>query len=286
MLHSGLDEESYNKLVQKFVQMLASSHATSCPFHSHASRWFRAIDRCTSTKEDAKNSIVSKNENDPELLARQIRDALVGSGSNDDFYVPPYLLAISDEFLRFEDRTIDGSFTREIVEKGAAQICNDLRMIDVIKTQLQVSMPGTVKDFATSLRPGIGFDYVLQNAPIILSAFGWLVDEKKTIFECSYLTLKCNLCQSTPMLKLSRRLETEASTKKGRGSHFAPDFNPIDSHKYYCPYKSGFGFSCQSEMPGWKVVLSNLMKSTTTLKRMQKDVDFSLEGDDNPLSLP
>lgn len=241
--------------------MLASSHATSCPFHSHASRWFRAIDRCSSNKEDAKNFIAPKNKSDPELLARQIGDAL-GSGSNADFYVPPYLLAISDEFLRFEDRTIDGSFTREIVNIGAAQICNFLRMIDVIKTQLQVSIPGTVKDFCTSLRPGTGFDDVFQNAPIILATFGWLVDEK-TIFDCSYLALKCNLCQSTPMLKLSRRMETEASTKKGFGSYFVPDFNPIDSHKYYCPYVSGF--SCQSEMPGWKVVLSNLMKSTTAI---------------------
>jgi hypothetical protein len=249
VLHSGLDEESHNALVQQFVQMLASSHATSCPFHSHASRWLRAIDRCSSNKEDAKNSIVSENQSDPELLARQIGDAL-GSGSNADFYVPPYLLTISDEFLRFEDRTIDGSFTREIVDKGAAQIFNTLHLMDVMETQLQLSIPGTVKDLCTSLRPGISFDIVLQNAPIILSAFGWLVDEKKTIFECSYLALKCNLCQSTPMLKLSRRMETEASTKKGRGSHFAPDFNPIDSHKYYCPYVSGF--SCQSEMPGWK----------------------------------
>lgn len=30
--------------------------------------------------------------------------------------------------------------------------------------------------FMHFLRPGTGFDYVLQNAPIILSAFGWLVD--------------------------------------------------------------------------------------------------------------
>ena len=161
--------------------MLASSHATSCPFHSHASRWLRAIDRCSSNKEDAKNYIVSENQSDPELLARQIGDAL-GSGSNADFYVPPYLLTISDEFLRFEDRTIDGSFTREIVDKGAAQIFNTLRLMDVNKTQLQL-IPGTVKDFCTSLRPGISFDYVLQNAPIILSAFGLLVVENKTIFE-------------------------------------------------------------------------------------------------------
>jgi hypothetical protein len=198
---------------------------------------------------------------DPELLARKVSDALGCSDAK--IYVPPYLLAISDEFLRFEDRT-GGSYTWECVGEGAAQI----RMI-IGNAHIDLMVPDAVTDFCDSIRPGSNLDDVFREveggmrASYLLSAFGWSICEESVV-EGKGAIMRCSICQARSWLQLSRSMGVSRPSKRCR---INASIKLIDSHRVYCPYVSGFSFQPgrQSDLPGWKIVLTNLLKRATSI---------------------
>ena len=276
------------------MDMLVSSHSSTCAFRPHASRWSRLMGKCNNPgggdgggaerREGSKNRsaemiVAASEEGYPELLAREVGDALGGGCSNDaaNLYVPPYFLAISDEFLRFEDRTSDGSITRDLVGQGAARIRDELQSMDVIgESQVvdDVTVPDAVRDYCDILQPGVDLDGVFFNevgggggmmrTSHLLSAFGWSVCEE-SVAGGTGVVLKCTMCQARSWLQLSRSTGEETPVKKKR--RMDASIMLVDSHRVYCPYVSGFSFrpGRRSNLPGWKVVVSNLLKKATPI---------------------
>lgn len=273
--HPSLGEESRDGLCRKYLGMLVSSHAATCPFRSRASRWSRVMGKCNPPgggggKKSGRSGMIVAEGKDPELLlASKVSDALEDSDVN--FYVPPYFLAISDEFLRFEDRTADGSFTHDIVEEGAARIRDKLRPMDIGDSQVNVMVPDAVKDFCDVLRPGVDLYDVFHEddggmrASYLLFAFGWSVCEESVAGGGAGVIMKCTMCQARSWLQLSCPKGEKAPAKKRR---IDVNIRLIDSHRVYCPYVSGFSFhpGRESSVPGWKVVVSNLLKKATPIK--------------------
>jgi hypothetical protein len=268
--HPNLSEESRDGLCRKYLDMLVSSHAATCPIRSHASRWSRVMAKCNPGGRDGEESSQPEVDiagvRDPELLVSKVSDALDGSNASATLYVPPYLLAISDEFLRFEDRT-NGSYTRNCVEKSAAQIRSKLGPMNIENSQVDVTLPDVVKDFCEFLRPGSDLNDVFcevddgMRASYLLSAFGWSVCEE-SIAESKGVIMRCAMCQARSWLQLSRSMGDRRPSKKRR---IDANIRLIDSHRVYCPYVSGFSVQPgrQSDLPGWKVVLSNLLNKAT-----------------------
>jgi len=225
------------------------------------------------SKNRSAEMIVAAEEGYPELLAWEVGDALGGCSNDANFYVPPYFLAISDEFLRFEDRTADGSITRDLVGEGAARIRDELQSMDIGDSQVvDVTVPDAVKDYCDILQPGVDLDCFFyevggggMRTSHLLSAFGWSVCEE-SVAGGTGVVLKCTMCQARSWLQLSRSITGEKTPVKKKRRMDA-SIMLVDSHRVYCPYVSGFSFQPgrQSNLPGWKVVVSNLLKKVTPI---------------------
>ena len=186
------------------------------------------------------------------------------NNSRTNFYVPPYLLSISDQFLRFEDCT-DGSSTMECIKQDAEEIHTDLMASENVG-DWKVEVPDAVTEFCRKERPDVDLDHALyQNqsnmkVPYLLSAFGWSVSNEPDE-ENAGIVAKCNMCHARSLLgPSSAQKDEETPSRKKR--RVDASLNLINSHRVYCPYRSGFSFGPghQSERPGWKVVVSNVLK--------------------------
>ena len=227
-------------------------------------------------------------ENNPtnNTMKNKVSDALGNSSKNNTFYVHPYLLSLSDEYLRFEDCSTDGSITRYRVNEGALQIRDKLQAMenDIGKNFndiVEVTMPEVVAKYCHEKHANVDLADVLcqkesiMKVPYLLSTFGWSVceepqDEEEKI---GMLVVKCNMCQAraicmTGQPSVSDKEDERCSRKKRRRiTHSeAANLKLIDSHRTYCPYVSGFsnGYGNQSHLPGWKVVISKLLDSADT----------------------
>mmetsp|Transcript_24935 Transcript_24935/g.53777 ORF Transcript_24935/g.53777 Transcript_24935/m.53777 type:complete len:389 (+) Transcript_24935:59-1225(+) len=273
--HPSLNEESDNRLCQKYLDMLVSSHTSRCPFRSFASRWSKVMHQRGSRGKDCIKSKLADNiitkENNPEQLMNKVSEVLSDSKTN--FYVPPYFLSLSDEFLRFEDCTIDGSITRERAKEGALQIRDKLQARNSGESEVEVVVPDAVTNFFREMHPDADLEDVIYQkestlkAPYLLSTFGWSICDESA--GENTMTVKCNMCQARTWLASSPSTDEEPSSRKRRRINTRDDANLklIDSHRVYCPYVSGFSFGPgqQSELPGWKLVVSNLLKPATQI---------------------
>ncbi|KAL7542843.1 hypothetical protein ACHAXR_012941 [Thalassiosira sp. AJA248-18] len=266
LFHPSLNEESRDKLCEKYLGMLVSSHTSGCPFRSFANRWSKVMHQCGSKKgEDCGNKptlladIITK-ENNPENLMNKV--SAIFSKSN--FYVPPYLLSLSEDFLRFEDCTEDGSNTRDLVKEGTLQIRDQQHSRTDGDSTIDVTIPDVVTKFCCEVLPDADVDEVLHlkdtamKVPYLLSVFGWsLCDE--SVGETTSVVVKCNLCQARSWLTPSPETDEESSRKRRRiDTRGDANLKLIESHRIYCPYVSGFN---SADLAGWKVVVSNLLKS-------------------------
>ena len=234
-------------------------------------------------------AIATNFENNPtnNTMKNNGSDALGDTSKNNTFYVPPYLLSLSDEYLRFEDCSTDGSITRDRVSEGALQICDKLQAmsennIGYFNDIDDVTIPEVVTKFCHEKHPNVDLAGILcqkdsiMKVPYLLSTFGWSVceeheddDEEET--NCR-MVVKCNMCQAraicmTGQPSVSNEEDEGRSRKKRRRiTHEAANLKLIDSHRTYCPYVSGFsnGNGKHSELPGWKVVISKLLDSADT----------------------
>ena len=219
------------------------------------------------------NAIVANddNENDEEYLIDRVSERL--SDTKPNFYVPPYLLSFSDDFLRFEDCTADGSITIESVKEGALRICEKLIKAGIDgDSAINMPVPDTVTAFCQEVHPSADLGKLLhQNdsvmkVPYLLSTFGWepCVDES-TAGKWGVI-VKCKICQAKAFLSVSLSKDEEQIPKKRqRVSHNVATLKLLESHRIYCPCVGGFSFGpgLKPDLPGWKVVVLNLLKSVT-----------------------
>ena len=118
-LHPSLNEESYNRLCQKYLDMLVSSHTSGCPYRSFTSRWSKVMHQSRSKAahcDKLKRAEIITVENNSEYLMNRVS---VLSDSKTHFYFPPYFLSLTDDCLRFDNCTGDGTITRDRVKEGA-----------------------------------------------------------------------------------------------------------------------------------------------------------------------
>lgn len=263
--HPSLNEESHNKVCQKYIDMLVSCHGSKCPFRTYASRWSKAMKQCTKNVVDDGFEVSDKGSD------------VLNDTYTTKFYVPPYFLSISDEFLFFEDCTVDGSITKDRIEQDAMNIRDMVKdgTINVDFSQLKLTVPDVVADYCHEIHPNADLGDVIDKygktmkTPYLLATFGWsicteLADEDNK--NNSHAIVKCNMCLARSRMDLSSsRVDDEESSSRKRRRTDAT-FQLIDSHRMYCPFKSGFAYrpGVGSHRPGWKVVVSNLIKKTGT----------------------
>jgi len=271
-----------------------------CPFRSYASRWLKFMQRhCASgshLKNRSDNTASSDMENDA-LEAVCDRIMLRLSGKEAPVYVPPFFLSLSAEYLRFEDFSVDGSVTRRHVREGALQIHDKLRSFWSSNELVpDVAMPEELKELCHAVIPDCDivtdFDSIgkVKKLCYLLTLFGWSISEGETPgrsqAEC---IVKCNICLARSVLfapvtksseycteiELLGQQNDDTQNKKRRHSASSlvskkkrllsmdnASIRLIDSHRVYCPHTSGFAFDAthESDVPGWKVVVWNLLK--------------------------
>lgn len=275
--HPGcLDRASFDGLTRTYLVMLASSHAgrgrykAACPFRSYAERWSKSA---VAAASPSSSSIAKKG-----------------------FYVPPHLLSLSDEFLRFEDGSDDGSLTRDIVTRASLLVRDGLRSVcdsnGAGVGRWSVDIPEEMAAYARELLPGeddncdaavtVLYDGIgdgicdgrdndgATKTALLLSTFGWSFCNEERRGGC---TVECRLCLaqavlSTPIATAGAAGGSKLKRKAAGADHAAVRL--IGSHRAHCPYSTGFAIEAvapgskppplSSSQPGWRVVLSNLAK--------------------------
>ncbi|EED94171.1 predicted protein [Thalassiosira pseudonana CCMP1335] len=272
--HPDLDKESHDNLCQKYLEMLASSHTEECPFQSFAGRWLKVMNRqccrgaATGECNDPESLAVVEKETDEETIVSKTRQSLGGVSSG--FYVPPYFLSLSSDFLIFEDCSGDGSITRGIVSENATQVKEKLQATIGDDAEFNVETPEAITRVCREILPGcdtcdVEHDKSISYVSKLLATFGWGISEGDSDAEESNSVVKCHLCLARSLLTV-KQSSLEAPQKKRRIEITTNDagIKLIDSHRMYCPYVSGFAFGAghQTKLPGWKVVVLNLLKSS------------------------
>ena len=265
--HPDLNEESHNKLCQKYMDMLVSCHGLKCPFRTYASRWFKAMKLC---RKEGVEGFEDSPTHKRVLVADALTDTNHSVESSTKFYVPPYLLSISDDFLLFEDCTADGSITRDRVMGGAMKIRDALEggLIGSDISLIKLTVPDEVTDYCREMNLSLDISDVINKdgemmkIPYLLATFGWSICKESLDDHGnnSHEIVTCNMCLAKSRLKPSCADDEENVSRKRRRMN--PNFQLIDSHRMYCPFKSGFSYrpGVKSQLPGWKVVISKLMK--------------------------
>jgi len=249
----------------------------------------------TCEEGDGDNSIHSQSgatktiseNNDASNRLNKVSEALLGN-SKTNFYAPPYLLPLSNDLLRFEDCTEDGSITRDNIKEGALKIHDKLQAMNIggsFKLR-ELMVPEIVTKYCNEKFPGIVLDDVLyqkdvtMKTPYLLSTFGWSIcdNEGEASDECGSndaVVVKCNICQSRATClmqptKTGNEEDGEGNRKRRRTDSIQDgiQLKLLDSHRGYCPYIAGFSYGCgQQSEEGWKVVVSCLEKpSQSSLK--------------------
>ena len=276
--------------------MLVTSHCNTCPFRSYAARWSKVMQYKQQTCEegDGDNSkqlpaetitttAINSENDDASNRLNKVSEVLLGN-SKTNFFVPPYLLPLSNDLLRFEDCTEDGSITRDSIKEVALKIHNKLQAmnIGIPPHDREFMLPEIVTKYCHEKYPGIDLDNVLcqkditMKTPYLLSTFGWSICDNDDEPEAEHnnkdaVVVKCNICQARATCFI-QPTETEPEengegSRKRRRTDSIQDgikLKLLDSHRGYCPYVSGFSYTPgQQSEKGWKVVVSCLNKQYT-----------------------
>ncbi|KAL3789029.1 hypothetical protein HJC23_008176 [Cyclotella cryptica] len=279
--HPGLNKQCYDNLNEQYLQMLSSCHSPKCPFKSYSGRWLKVMYRqCNNTDKSQRsgNGQVEnvESENTQERLLRKTTQSLKESPQ---IYVPPYFLSLSNDFLCFEDYSNDGSITRRLVEEGASNNVSLLCTRFGTEAEFEIKIPDVMTIYLRELLPNVEMDLEshcdVENAARLLSTFGWNMqkDSRKDSVGC---VVKCHICLAQSWLSCRRKKdEGEGPSKKRRRERMQDaTLHLIDSHRLYCPYVGGFSFwiGHQSELPGWKVVVSNLARCAQSTKTSRRSL--------------
>ncbi|KAL7516091.1 hypothetical protein ACHAWX_001150 [Stephanocyclus meneghinianus] len=276
--HPGLNKQCYDELNEQYLQMLSSCHSSTCPFKDYSGRWLKVMRRqCNnntvigSRRNETHGEESIESEKTHECLLRKTTEAL--KQSPQIIYVPPYFLSLSDAFLRFEDHTNNGSITREWVEKGSSENSSVLRTRFPSNAEFEIKIPDAVMSHCRGLSPDVDTAPTpycdVENAARLLSAFGWHI-QRDTPKDSGGCIVQCHICLARSWLSCRPMDGREAPSKKRRRERMNDAIlQLIDSHRVYCPYVGGFSFwvGHRTELPGWKVVVSNLAKSTCSKVR-------------------
>lgn len=253
----GLSSEARDQLVEQYYGKIVSE--TDLPFRNFAKRWTRAMSKC---KLETTQSLIVEGSS-AESVGKDISRMLSDKTAMTDVYVPPYLLPLSEEFIKLDDHTADGSQTKLIVEEDSLKIQQYLHS-NSGGAQFEVRLPATVLNFCASLDPELDVDELLRQRkgdklPYLLSTFGWSVDHV-TSAEDDGIIVKCNVCNARA--RLAKAVSSQPQWKRRKADSDA-HLRLIESHRVHCPYACGFSFGPgrKTELTGWQKVITCLIKS-------------------------
>ena len=258
------------------MKQLASRHSSGeneCPFRSYSSRWLKSMHRYSAIDAETR-----EDNADRQLFGRAVTHA------KPKFYVPPFFLSLSNEFKRFEDCSADGSVTRDIVTKSAREIQDTLQTIfgEDSHSCVDVLAPDEMTTFCRDVLSPCAVNTIFdemektQKVSYLLAMFGWSISsgDKSIGEEEGAVVMKCNICLARSLLAATNSEHSTGSTpqkKKRRIDTQNSGINLIESHRVYCPHVSGFAYNAEHEshLPGWKVVVSNLLRSLPESNRVR-----------------
>ena len=244
-------EQYYGKIVSE----------TDLPFRNFARRWTRAMSKCKLETAESLNV----EESSAERVGKDISRMLSDKTAMTDVYVPPYLLPLSKEFIKFDDHTANGSQTKLIVEEDSLKIQQYLDS-NAGDAQFQARLPESVLDFCASLDPELDVDELLrqrkgEKLSYLLSTFGWSIDDGVSA-EGDGIVVKCNVCNARARLAQADSSSSQPQWKRRKTDSDAR-LKLIESHRVHCPYTCGFSFGPgrMTELTGWQKIITCLMKS-------------------------
>lgn len=245
--HPSLDKKSQNQINQQYFDMLSSCHEDVCIFKSYSARWLKVMKRQCSLIEN-------EPENKEDCLERKTRKSFESMTT----YVPPHFLTLSNEFLRFEDYSKDGSITHNLVEEGSSIMLTLFSMLGGFR----IPLPDALTKYCIKISPAVVVDKLvcsMKSSARLLSTFGWHADDN-TIDDEGCI-VQCKICLAQAFLS-SIRKHGPPQKKQRRDTMEDARINLIDSHRVYCPYVLGFSFGPEHHtvLSGWKVIVSNLVK--------------------------
>jgi hypothetical protein len=255
--------------------MLATAHATTCPFRSDAERWL--------LDEESKKQ-------------------------SNGFVVPPYLIPMSNEFVLLEDlgAGVGGLVARKMIRTASLQMSEYLENANMGVSDLDVSLPqevvnfvekenidfpvndGTVnrlgtlifsvlagelqegddsnsRDMARVLSDDVDFPKLATNVPL-LAAFGWRIPsvaerssaDDSALIECPMCLARVVVSTDTTDVPPTKRQRTGEEMSLRRQT-----VDLLNSHRRYCPYVCGSRYmrsNAIEAVPGWKAILAMIIK--------------------------
>jgi len=271
-INPALSIESAQKLALQYRQMLATAHATTCPFRSDAERWLLDEER---------------------------------KKQSDGFVLPPYLIPVSNEFVLLEDlgAGVGGLVARKMIRTASLHMSEYLENANMGLSDLDLSLPQEVidlaekasisfpvndsavhrlsslifsvlagelqeggdcnsRDMARVLSDDDDFPKLATNLPL-LAAFGWRIPSVAGSSSADDSALiECPLCLARVVV--STDTTDEPPTKRQRTGEMPlrrQTMDLLNSHRRYCPYVCGSRRSTAIEaVPGWKAILAMIIK--------------------------
>lgn len=251
------------------------NHDINCPFRLSSLEELRSLESSVEEDDDSYDPEEENNKSNAEHASYDAEvPVYMGQVLPEDsirlmeYPKPSMLLKQKGEKLIAAIRSATNSTT---TDKDAAGAENDAPTTWGYP-RLQIPSKIRQMDSNSELTKMLGFDDI---SILALSLLGWnpipntrvKVDESMPT-----VSLGCPLCLSIIKLDPEQHQQKEGKGTEEDGGASESDrltkrqrmscrnFNPLEAHRHYCPYKVGFPKKCTGTVPLWKIILERLHK--------------------------
>lgn len=275
-LNSKLSANTFDKLCHAYRSKIVSNHDTNCPFRLSSIEELHSLES-SAEEDDSYDTEEGNNKSNAEHAACVEVPVYMGQVLPEDsirlieYPKPSILLKRKGEKLVAAIRSVTCATNSTITDKNAPGARSDAPTTWGYP-RLQIPSKIRQMDSNSELTKMLGFDDI---SILALSLLGWnpipntCVKVDESILTVS---LGCPLCLSIINLapeqqqqkegkgteKDSDASESDRLTKRQRMS--CRNFNPLEAHRHYCPYKVGFPKKSTDTVPLWKIILERLYK--------------------------
>mmetsp|Transcript_17361 Transcript_17361/g.38036 ORF Transcript_17361/g.38036 Transcript_17361/m.38036 type:complete len:430 (-) Transcript_17361:2189-3478(-) len=274
-LNSKLSASTFDKLCHAYRRKIVCNHDINCPFRLSSLEELRSLESSVEEDDDSYDPEEENNKSNAEHASYDAEvPVYMGQVLPEDsirlmeYPKPSMLLKQKGEKLIAAIRSATNSTT---TDKDAAGAENDAPTTWGYP-RLQIPSKIRQMDSNSELTKMLGFDDI---SILALSLLGWnpipntrvKVDESMPT-----VSLGCPLCLSIIKLDPEQHQQKEGKGTEEDGGASESDrltkrqrmscrnFNPLEAHRHYCPYKVGFPKKCTGTVPLWKIILERLHK--------------------------
>jgi hypothetical protein len=248
----GLSSFATDRLTRLYEEQLASAHLDFCPFRKEALHWESAT---TNVAESGSNII-------PAMFASFVPANLLGALES--------RLPLRAFYAQMKDMTSDG-IAWETISFERPSSLERYRPDEFAESTEETTLGNLIIDCL--MAAGFSMESIPRaraEVAVLLTLLGWTAQSSN---EADSVLLECQLClksisvrvsiseedrTKTPSPVLEKDEEPSAKRQRPMGN-----WNPLSSHRHYCPYSCGF---CQKGLPSvpiWQSLANRLLLAPT-----------------------